>query len=187
MTLPPDQRERLERREQRSAPQRIISRAAAGLEPPRSVTPLAPSRLRGVCVHYFGNPRLARDHRHCAARWRSVQQAHLANTAEGYVDIAYNHGVCPHGFIFEGRGFGVRAGANGTREANTTHAAVVYMGGRGDALTPEARHALIRLIEKWRVLGAGRDVRRHGQFVRTECPGEHVAAFLHDRYAVTLP
>ena len=72
---------------------------------------------------------------------------------KGWLDIAYNHVFCRHGYVFVGRGFGVRSAANGTAESNDAYFAVCFLGddsvGRAD-VTPAARRALTDLIAKYR-------------------------------------
>ena len=149
----------------------IIPRAEWGAVKPKRRTMLPPERLAGVCVHWFGSPRSATSHDKCAALLRSVQQGHLSNTKENYSDIAYNHAVCPHGFAYELRGFGVQTGANGFGAANRSHASVVYMAGTGDKFTPEAQQVLAEVIREWQKRGAGLDVKPHGHFTGSTCPG----------------
>lgn len=167
---------------------RIVRRAEWGAAAPKAKTPLAPSQLKGVCVHWFGSPKAATSHRGCASLLRSVQSSHMSNTAEGYVDIAYSHAVCPHGVKYELRGFGVRSGANGTSFANSNYAAVVYMAGTGDVFTAEAKKGMRELIQAWRAKGAGTDVKPHGYFTGSTCPGPSVKAWLDGKgYEIPLP
>ncbi|HSK16003.1 MAG TPA: glucosaminidase domain-containing protein [Gaiellaceae bacterium] len=160
---------------------KIVSRKKWGAAPPKGKTSRPPNTLDGVAVHWFGSPKAARSHDGCEALLRSVQASHLANTKEGYVDIAYSHAVCPHGFAYELRGFGVQAGANGTTAANRSHAAIVYMAGDGDRFTEEAKPVLAELIRLWQSKGAGLDVKPHGFFVGTTCPGPDIRKWIDQR------
>ncbi len=156
----------------------IIPRAEWGAVKPKRRTLLPPERLAGVAVHWFGSPNAAKSHDECPALLRSVQQGHLNNKKENYSDIAYNHAVCPHGSAYELRGFGVQTGANGFGAANRSHAAVVYMAGKGDTFPEEAQQTLAAVILEWQRQGAGLDVKPHGHFTGSECPGHDVAAWL---------
>jgi hypothetical protein len=156
----------------------IIPRAEWGAVKPRRRTPLPPEHLAGVAVHWFGSPVAARSHDECPALLRSVQQGHLSNKKENYSDIAYNHAVCPHGSAYELRGFGVQTGANGFGAANRSHASIVYMAGTGDTFTDEAKQTLAELIREWQKRGAGLDVKPHGFFTGSTCPGPDVLAWL---------
>ena len=156
----------------------IIPRAEWGAAKPKSRTLLPPDRLDGVAVHWFGSPVAAKSHDGCAALLRGVQQGHLNNTKENYSDIAYNHAVCPHGSAYELRGFGVQTGANGFGAANRSHAAIVYMAGTGDKFTEEAKKTLAEVIREWQKQGAGLDVKPHGHFTGSSCPGKDVGDWL---------
>ncbi|MCR4340944.1 MAG: peptidoglycan recognition protein family protein [Gemmatimonadaceae bacterium] len=156
----------------------IVPRSKWGAKPARSRTARDPKALKGVVVHWFGSPRGAKVHDGCPGILRSVQSAHMRGE---YTDIAYNHAVCPHGTVYELRGFGVQSGANGTRRANREYAAVVVMIGRGDPFTARARTSLRRTIADWRRHGAGRMVVPHGAITGSECPGEEIRAWLDAR------
>ena len=157
---------------------RIIRRAEWGALQPASRTFLDPKQLKGVCVHWFGVPSAARSHAGCDDLLRGVQRAHMNHPTEGYVDIAYGHAFCPHGVKYELRGFGVRVGANGTTYANSNYGAIVYIAGTGDPLTPAAKQAARELIQAYRARGAGRDVKPHGFFTGSGCPGPQVTAWI---------
>jgi flagellum-specific peptidoglycan hydrolase FlgJ len=162
----------------------FVSRQEWGAQPPRKVTKRDPSTLSGVAVHWFGKPSAATSHDGCAALLRGVQQGHMApgglGTTDGANDIAYNHAVCPHGFAFTLRGFGVQTGANGNSRANEEYAAVVYMGGEKDGrpVTKEALPVLAEVIRMWQAQGAGPLVKPHGFFTGSTCPGPDLRKWL---------
>lgn len=109
-----------------------------------------------------------------------MQRFHMET--RGWLDIAYNHVVCRHGYAFVGRGFGVRSAANGTNAANDRYHAVCFLGddsmGRAD-VTPEARLALEQMIAEYRRrYRRARDVRPHSDFVATACPGNELRALI---------
>lgn len=160
----------------------IIPRSGWNAAAPKSRTPLAPSRLAGVTLHWFGKPRAATTHAGCPALLRSVQRGHMApgglGAPKGGADIGYNHAVCPHGAVYELRGFGVQTGANGTETGNESHAAIVYMAGTGDPLTEQGKRGLNFLIEQWRTRGAGPEVSPHSRWTGSECPGPDLHAWL---------
>jgi hypothetical protein len=137
--------------------------------------------VRGVAVHYSGmNADEERDHRNCAARVQGMQRYHMEE--KGWLDVAYGHVLCGHGFVFVGRGFGVRSAANGTTEANDRYFAVCFLGddsaGRAD-VTPAARQALLQLIHEYRRrYPKAREVRPHSDFVATACPGDELRAVI---------
>lgn len=161
----------------------IINRAGWGAAAPKSRTSLDPARLDGVTVHWFGTPKAAATHAGCDDLLRSVQKTHMApgglGVPNGGSDIAYNHAVCPHGSIYELRGFGVKTGANGTSEGNARHAAIVYMAGTGDPLTEDAKIGLNYLIKEWRAKGAGTEVSPHRRWTGSACPGPDLILWLN--------
>jgi hypothetical protein len=157
---------------------KIISREEWGAAKPKSRTPRPANQLDGVAIHWFGSPKAASSHEGCAELLRGVQRGHMNHPTEKYVDIAYNHAVCPHGFAYELRGFDVQSGANGFGSANRSHAAIVYMAGTGDPFTDEAKPVLAALIREWQKRGAGTDVKPHGFFTGSECPGPQIRDWL---------
>jgi hypothetical protein len=109
-----------------------------------------------------------------------MQRYHME--VRGWLDIAYNHVFCRHGYVFVGRGFGARSAANGTAESNDHYLAVCFLGddsvGRLD-VTAEARQALGQLILEYRRrYPRARQVRPHSDFVATQCPGDEIRAVI---------
>lgn len=153
----------------------IVTRQQWGAAPPESVTKRQPSALAGVVVHWFASPRAKPNHSECDDLLRSVQRSHQGGE---FNDIAYNHAVCPHGTLYELRGFGVQAGANGTSASNRDYAAIVAMMGTGDKPTPAVYEGLKDLIRAWRVKGAGHQVRTHGSITGSACPGPEITAWV---------
>lgn len=97
----------------------LVTRAQLGWPP----SPAAdqPTTL-GVKVHYEGSPvstDLLGDHAKCLQEWQNIRASHLANTAEGYVDVAYNFAACPHGYVLEGRGLGKETAPTATSRSTT--------------------------------------------------------------------
>lgn len=94
-------------------------------------------------------------------------------------DIAYSFIVCPHGFVFEGRGWGVRSAANGTDYSNSHFHAVCYLGGVGDTYTDVAKTAMCEVIrEGRRRYPGGFGIRPHSTFKSTDCPGNVIRSWL---------
>jgi hypothetical protein len=153
----------------------IISRAGWGAKPAESVTPWNPASLLGICQHWFGSPKASAAHAGCDDLLRAVQRTHQAGE---FNDIAYNFGVCPHGSVYELRGWNRQTGANGDDTANKTLLAVVYMAGVGDALTPNARDSLIALYNMAFAKGVGVKAVGHGTITGSECPGAPLRNFL---------
>jgi hypothetical protein len=155
----------------------IISRAGWGAKPAESVTPWNPAELLGICQHWFGSPKAAATHAGCDDLLRSVQRSHQAGE---FNDIAYNFGVCPHGSVYELRGWNRQTGANGTNDANKTLLAIVYMAGVGDPLTNAGKESLIALYAEAFRRGVGVKAVGHGSVAPTgtDCPGAQLRNFL---------
>lgn len=165
----------------------LVSRAAAGLKPPKATPPAISSE--GQTAHYGGpspwGSRVDRssperfvataDHARCASIWRAWQSFHMRPVAEGgrgWNDIAYNSGVCPHGVRYEGRGPGVRSGANGTTAGNARSTATCYIAGEGDPLTEGAQLAF---GDEFVRMSPARWV--HSDWKPTGCPGDPIRAW----------
>lgn len=153
----------------------IVPRNGWAALPAKRFTTWQPQGLRGVVVHWFGIPKAAASHVGCPGLLRSVQRAHQAGE---FSDIAYNHAVCPHGVVYELRGFTRQTGANGNQDANRNYAAVVYMAGEGDVPTDVGLQSLRWIIRQWRSRGAGPAVLPHGEITGSSCPGPHLALWV---------
>ena len=160
---------------------RVVSRSEWGARAPRDREHLAAETVRGVAVHYSGmDADEQADHRRCAERVRGIQRYHM--DTNGWLDVAYNHIFCKHGYVFEGRGYGIRSAANGTEEANSGYHAICFLGddtARRDDVTEDGRRALAELVVWYRrTYPRGREVRPHSDFTPTECPGDELRRFI---------
>jgi hypothetical protein len=162
----------------------LIKRTAWGARRARGRERLDPTRVRGVALHYSGmNSDEQADHRKCAGRVLAMQRYHMQQ--RGWLDVAYNHVLCGHGYVFVGRGFGIRSAANGTRAANDRYFAVCFLGddtaGRAD-VTPKAYAALGELLRSYdRRVPRALEVRPHSDFVATPCPGQELRRYIARR------
>lgn len=151
----------------------FVSRGEWGARPPRSVSRnITP---HGVSVHHVGADKVAAsNHANCAGQVRGHQNFHM--DTRGWADIAYSHLVCVHGYVFEGRGEGVRTGANGTNNGNQNWYAVCGLvggtAGNYDTVTEGLIDAFHSAITRLRDHGgAGAAVNGHRDHKATECPG----------------
>jgi hypothetical protein len=141
---------------------------------------------RGVKVHYEGSPvpaslAAADQHSQCDDRVRNIQRSHLANAKEDYSDIAYNAVVCPHGYVYEGRGAHRKTAANGNQSLNIAHYAVCAMvGDEGLTKPTDAQLGGLRDAVEWlREKGAaGSEIKGHRDGYATACPGEPLYAWV---------
>jgi len=158
----------------------LVTRAQLGW--PTSAAPLQPT-TKGVKVHWAGeevSAALAKDHARCIALWQAIREAHLANVAEGYSDVAYNYAACVHGYVLEGRGVGRRTGANGNQVLNKAHYAVLALiGEKGlNKPTDELLNAIRDAIEHLQGHGAGGEIKGHKDGHATACPGPDLYAWV---------
>ncbi|MFF5980843.1 N-acetylmuramoyl-L-alanine amidase [Streptomyces olindensis] len=149
---------------------------------PASAAPSQPT-AKGVKVHYTGgtvSTALLKDHSRCIALWRDIREAHLANVAENYSDVAYNYAACVHGYVLEGRGVGRRTGANGNQTLNKAHYAVLGLIGSEGLTQPtdELFHAIRDAIEHLQEHGAGKETKGHKDGYATSCPGGPLYAWV---------
>jgi hypothetical protein len=164
---------------------KFVSRAQWGALSPREVwAPVAATQ--GVKIHYEGTEvpaDLAPDDQHhrCADHVRAIQASHLANKAEGYIDLAYSAMVCPHGYVYEGRGPHHRTGANGGSKLNAAHYAVCAVLGNSGLTEPTAAmlDGLVDAVEWLRRDGAaGPEIKGHRDGYATSCPGGPLYAWV---------
>lgn len=126
------------------------------------------------------------DHAQCAGKVRGIQAYHM--DSQRWADIAYNFVVCPHGYVFEGRGWGNRSAANGTNAANGSYLAVCYLGGEGDPFTQEAKNAFWDCRIEWeRLRGRKADIKPHSAFLSTACPGNAIRGWIALGMGGTVP
>jgi hypothetical protein len=159
---------------------RIVTREQSGLVAARDDVPLMnTASLVGLSVHHSG---ASGDYQGATNNpnvyIRNVQRYFMQE--KGLSDIAYNWVIISDGTILEGRALRYRCAANGTADGNVKYAAVMFPGDyRTGANTLSSAQ-----IESFRglrqiVLGAApqaKDVKPHGFFKPTECPGENVIA-----------
>ncbi|MEU8919524.1 N-acetylmuramoyl-L-alanine amidase [Kitasatospora sp. NPDC048545] len=156
----------------------LITRDQWGARPPKSDFTFIGS-TQGVKVHYEGTEvpaDLANSDQHgrCAGRMRDIQASHQANQQEKYICIAYSAVVCPHGYVFEGRGLHHLQAANGPG-LNSQHYSVCAMVGDEGLTSPtDAQLGGIRDAIEWlrRDGDAGNEIKGHRDGYATDCPGE---------------
>lgn len=154
----------------------VVSRQQVGLPAPRSIsTSIIEHPL--VTFHYGGDALggYPWQHSRCPSIWRAWCDFHRS---KGWSDIAYSLGACIHGFVFVGRGSGVRTAAQGTNDGNNRSYAVVYMAGAGEPLTDVGWNAMLdaRAMLRAGVKPATDEVRPHHYWHSTGCPGAEIDA-----------
>lgn len=170
----------------------FVTRDAAGLTAPRSVSRNVDPRRGGTALHYGGPPqpaaRSGAAHTLCVSTWRAWQTFHKG-PSRGWSDIAYSGGFCNHGFALAGRGYGVRTAANGTNDGNDRFLAVCWIGGEGQVPTQLALDAAEWWVAEFRFAGAGSAVKSHHFFKDTACSGPYLTEHARrlDGRPTTLP
>lgn len=150
--------------------------------PVNPLTPLDPSEVRGLAVHWPGSP----------GRWgpvptlqdtaRRLEDERIQHTSSSssdptkpWSDIAYSMAVDLAGRLFEARGLQWRPAANGDAAVNRRYLAVTVLMGAGDTVTPAAVDAvraaraavLARYPHAVEVVG-------HRDLHATDCPGDQL-------------
>lgn len=133
----------------------------------------------GLVVHYDGSNQglAAKRHDACRAYWRNTRRFHMSS-ARGWVDIGYSFGVCPHGIVMEGRGFGRAQAAQ--PGGNTTWTSVTFCSGDGEHPTVAQVTAFKELRAWLRGKGLGAAIRGHRDFISTSCPGGTLYAMVRN-------
>lgn len=150
---------------------KFVTRAQWGARPPNGS--YQSINASSSTAHWEGPHMGTFSHDTCAGRVRSIQSYHM--DSNGWLDIAYNGVVCPHGYVFEGRGPGHRSAANGTNDSNGSSYAICYLGGQGDPFTNEAKQGYVDAAN-WlgRPLNHG-----HRDWYNTACPGDEIYNWVH--------
>ena len=158
-------------------PDRYVSRSDLGWG--RSPAAAANPKL-GLVIHYDGSNQnlAAKTHAACISYWKNTRAFHTG-PARGWADIGYSWGVCPHAYVFEGRGlYKTQAAQPG---GNTTYYSVTLMCGPTDTITDVQINA-VRQLRAWLMETAGiaGTVKGHRDFVSTSCPGDALYRMVRD-------
>ena len=157
---------------------KFVARSAWGARPPESVSKLNLSSLDTLVFHYSAaNSDEQSDHANCAGRVRGIQNYHMDKN--GWADIGYNFLVCKHGYVFEGRGWGVMPAAT---EGHNSHThAVCFLGDDTvlhDDVTTAGRQGLVDIAHVWVTKTNKTTFKGHKDFNSTACPGNEIYAFV---------
>ena len=156
---------------------RFVSRERWGATPRGATVTTHPiGGTEGVTLHWEGPHMGPFEHGLCAVKVRGIQRFHKEDRK--WADIAYNLLVCPHGYVFEGRGVGVRSAANGDTQSNDDWYAVCYLGGELDGFTENGKAGFTYAVQLLRRAGAGPKVNGHRDHKATSCPGPSIYAWL---------
>jgi len=157
---------------------KIITRAAWHARPPRSTSYLASAR--GMKIHYVGEHvpiTLADHHDQCTSLVQGIQREHMNRTdPEPWADIGYNALVCPHGYVYVGRGPHRLPAANGPGLNSGHYAVCGLVGDSGLVVPPAAMLDGLRDAIEWlrRTGAAGTEIKGHRDGYATSCPGDRL-------------
>jgi hypothetical protein len=123
------------------------------------------------------------DHANCASRVRGIQRYHM--DTNHWLDIAYNFLICKHGYVFEGRGWGIRSSATGN--ANSYTLACCFLGDdtvARDDLTYLGRAAMVDVGREFvRRYGLDGSIlttfNGHRNYMSTSCPGDQIMTYIN--------
>ena len=125
----------------------------------------------GLVVHYDSNNQglAGKSHTYCRTYWRNTRRFHMTDPEHRWVDIGYSFGVCPHGVVFEGRGWQRQQAAQ--PGGNSTWTSVTFMSGPAEKPTSAQVNAFRELRSWLRGKGLAPAVSYHSRFSSTSCPG----------------
>lgn len=149
----------------------FVSREQWGARPPKGS--YSTIHATSSTAHWEGPHMGSFPHSSCDAKVRGIQDYHM--DSQDWLDIAYNAVVCPHGYVYEGRGIGHDSAANGTNTGNDQSYAICYLGGEGDDFTDDAKTAF-NDAANWlgQPLNYG-----HRDWFNTACPGDIIYDWVH--------
>ncbi len=159
----------------------LVSRAEWGARSPKNrsqgvLTDESTCHWNGPTI--TGGGELTWDHSKCAGLVRGIQNFHM--DGRGWNDIAYNFLVCPHGYVFEGRGLNVVNAANGVTFANHTSHTICCLGGQENPFGQWEQQAFKECISYIaQSTGAPDTCKGHRDWHSTECPGNERYNWVH--------
>ena len=139
-----------------------------------------------ITDHYVGGGwEYPWNHSSCDDKVRAIQADHMAPESQGgrgWSDIAYNELVCPHDYVYEGRGYDRRSSANGSDASNFASFAVCALWGTNsadDPLPDGLKRAFLYAHNLLRTKGgANHVVKGHRDWKSTSCPGDQIYAWI---------
>ncbi|ROO82568.1 hypothetical protein EDD29_0048 [Actinocorallia herbida] len=160
----------------------LVTRKQWGARTPKAAASYLAS-TKGVKVHYTGSrvdPKIVDDHDLCAALVRQIQNGHM--DGNGWNDIGYSFAVCPHRYVFEGRGLHKLPAANGAGLNSDHYAVLGLVGNSGLTVPPDLMlHGIRDAIDHVRAQGgAGTEVKGHRDGYATDCPGPQLYKWVQD-------
>lgn len=128
------------------------------------------------------------DHSKCSGLVRGIQNFHM--DSRRWSDIAYNFLVCPHGYVFEGRGLNVINAANGTKEGNRTSHGIMWLAGDGNVFNLEEKQAFkdcVLLVAYLLSSFSANSSIPHSDHHPTQCPGNDRRNWIRQGMPIPVP
>lgn len=151
----------------------------------------------GVVIHHNGPPAncVGQPHARCGRFWQAVKNYHGQKFGSKWKPYSlYSFGMCPHGILFNGRGWNLSQAANGSDQVGGNdgsdahwYTVLAFLGG-DEQPTPEMVAGLGRLIQEGRDTGrCGNRVLPHNRFKVKACPGPELTqqAYAWDNKPIT--
>lgn len=134
-----------------------------------------PSQINELTIHYTGAPKVDTHITKVPMYIKSIERMHKARPNEKFSTLGYSFLIDKAGRIWEGRGFGLRNGANGTDSNDTSYSVCLLVGVQDNELSPAVIEAVKTLrAEIERRVGRKVKVTGHRDHKPTSCPGESV-------------
>ena len=149
-----------------------LNRAEWKAAPPSTRLPMN-KKPKGIVIHWVGVPVTGP----AAITVRGIQRFH--QETRGWYDIAYQELIDTNGNVYEGRGFRIESGANGSRKANKAYGAICLLIGPDQTPTPAMIHAVRNRVAAWRrVYPKATEIKAHRDVQPTQCPGADAAKLI---------
>jgi hypothetical protein len=132
-----------------------------------------PRQINELTIHYTGAPSVNASADQIDERIKQTERGHKARPNENLSTIGYNFLIDEYGRIWEGRGFGIRNGANGSSSNNTSYSVCIIVGVKDNKISPVMVNSVRWLRERIeRHTGNRIQVKGHRDHIPTSCPGE---------------
>lgn len=134
-----------------------------------------PAQIDELTIHYTGATKVDTHPTKIGRYIKMIERSHKARPNESFSTLGYSFLIDKTGRIWEGRGFGLRNGANGSDSNNTSYSVCLLVGVEDNELTTAVIDAVKTLrVEIERRVKRKVVVRGHRDHKATSCPGESV-------------
>lgn len=156
---------------------KLLRRSAFGW--PTAVNAGYGACTNGMVVHYDGSDQglATKAHSACVKYWENTRKFHMGPERR-WNDIGYSFGVCPHGYVFEGRGWQKQQAAQ--PGGNSTWTSCTFMSGDHETATAAQLQAFNDLRAYLRGKGLKAGIKGHRDFISTSCPGTSLYKMVKD-------